>query len=110
MPGVGASASATAQAEPTVEVTPESEPAPEGTEAEQTDSTALLQAVSAGANRQQGENDLEAACQFVADWVAIKASCGLAVDQAERDAIELTLESCGERPVVIVPREPAAGS
>jgi hypothetical protein len=59
MPGVGASASATAQAEPTVEVTPESEPAPEGTEAEQTDSTALLQAVSAGANRQQGENDLE---------------------------------------------------
>jgi hypothetical protein len=61
-----------------------------------------LQAVSSGANRQQGENDpaswlpvdREAACQFVADWVAIKASWGLSVDQTERDAIELTLESC----------------
>ena len=74
-----------------------------------------LQAVSAGANRQQGENgpaswlpaEIEVACDFVADWVAIKASWGLAVDQVERDAIELTLESCGERMVTVVPREPS---
>jgi len=80
-----------------------------------------LQAVSAGANRQQGENDpaswlpvdLETACQFVADWVAIKASWHLGVDQAETDAIELTLENCGVRSVVVVSREtgePPAGS
>ena len=70
-----------------------------------------LQAVSSGANRQQGEHDpaswlpadLEAACQFVADWVAIKASWGIAVDQAERGAIELTLQNCGERMVTVVP-------
>ena len=69
-----------------------------------------LQAVSAGANRQQGENDpaswlpadLDAACDFVSDWVAIKATWELAVDQVERDAIELTLESCGEQPVTVL--------
>jgi hypothetical protein len=69
--------------------------------------------VSAGVNRQQGENDpaswlpidREAACQFVADWVAIKTSWGLSVDQAERDAIELTLESCPVRTVTDRPRE-----
>jgi hypothetical protein len=77
-----------------------------------------LQAVSSGANRQQGENDpaswlpvdREAACQFVADWVAIKASWDLSVDQAERDAIALTLESCPERTLTFVLRgleEPA---
>lgn len=63
-----------------------------------------LQAVSSGANRQQGENDpaswlpadLEAACQFVHDWVAIKATWGLSVDEVERDAIEATLEACAE--------------
>jgi len=73
-----------------------------------------LQAVSAGANRQQGESDparwlpvdREAACAFVTDWVAIKASWGLSVDQAERDAIELTLETCPERMVTVVPKEP----
>jgi hypothetical protein len=72
-----------------------------------------LQAVSAGVNRQQGENDpaswlpidREAACQFVTDWVAIKASWGLSVDQAERDAIELTLESCPVRIVTVLPTE-----
>ena len=73
-----------------------------------------LQAVSAGANRQHGENDpaswlpadREAACQFVSDWIAIKASWGLSVDQAERDAIDRTVESCPERTVTVVPREP----
>jgi len=64
-----------------------------------------LQAVSAGANRQQGDRDpaswlpadRDAACQFVSDWVAIKASWGLSVDQVERDAIALTLDGCSER-------------
>ncbi len=78
----------------------------------------LLQAASAGANRQQGENDpaswlpsdLDAACEFVADWVAIKATWGLGVDEVERDAIELRLESCPERTVTVEPREPAAVS
>lgn len=68
------------------------------------DDERTLQAVSAGANRQQGENDpaswlpadREAACQFVTDWVAIKASWGLTVDEVERDAIEATLEACAE--------------
>ncbi|MEX1345768.1 MAG: HNH endonuclease family protein [Candidatus Limnocylindrales bacterium] len=77
-----------------------------------------LQAVSAGANRQQGENDpaswlpanLDAACDFVRDWVAIKARWGLAVDQMERDAIRLTLESCGERQAADRPRGFADGS
>lgn len=72
-----------------------------------------LQAVSSGANRQQGENDpaswlpvdRDVACRFVADWVAIKASWDLSVDQAERDAIVLTLEDCDERMVTLVPRE-----
>ena len=77
-----------------------------------------LQAVSSGANRQQSDNDPaswlpidhEAACRFVTDWVAIKASWGLSIDELERDAIELTLEFCGERPVAVVPREPGAAS
>ena len=61
-----------------------------------------LQAVSSGVNRQQGErdpaswlpNDRDAACQFVADWVAIKAAWNLSVDQLEHDAVEATLEAC----------------
>jgi hypothetical protein len=61
-----------------------------------------LQAVSSGANRQQGESDpaswlpadQEAACQFVRDWVEIKATWGLTVDEIERSAIEATLVAC----------------
>ena len=71
-----------------------------------------LQAVSSGANRQQGErdpavwlpNDRDAACQFVIDWVVIKATWGLSVDQMEHDAIEATLLACPTRTVTIVPR------
>ena len=71
-----------------------------------------LQAVSSGVNRQQGEsdpgawlpNDREAACQFVVDWVAIKASWELSVDEAERAAVEATLQSCPARSVIVVPR------
>ena len=71
-----------------------------------------LQAVSAGVNRQQGENDpatwlpidRDTACAFVVDWVAIKASWGLTIDPAEHDAIALTLEACPEHLVVVVPR------
>jgi hypothetical protein len=71
-----------------------------------------LQAVSAGANRQQGQNDpaawlpsgREVACQFVNDWVAIKATWGLSVDDLEREAIELTLQSCPDRIVMVTPR------
>ncbi len=70
-----------------------------------------LGAVSSGANRQQGErdpavwlpNDRAAACQFVIDWVAIKATWGLSVDQMERDAIEATLLACPARIATIAP-------
>ena len=63
-----------------------------------------LQAVSAGANRQQGDADparwlpadRAAACQFVQDWVAIKARWALSVDPLEHDAIALTLEACAD--------------
>jgi len=76
-----------------------------------------LQAVSSGANRQQGErdpavwlpNDRDAACQFVVDWVAIKATWELSVDEMERDAIEATLQGCPTRTVTVVPREELEG-
>gem|GEM_PF-1327132 len=71
-----------------------------------------LQAVSSGANRLQGERDpgvwlpadRDVACRFVIDWVAIKATWGLSVNQMERDAIEATLLACPTRTVTIVPR------
>ena len=64
-----------------------------------------LQAVSAGANREQGQNDpaswlpadREAACQFVRAWVVIKSRWELSVDDLERAAIEATLEACAAR-------------
>ena len=72
------------------------------------DDERTLQAVSSGVNRQQGESDpaswlpvdRDAACQFVADWVAIKASWGLSVDETERGAIAATLEACSRLEVV----------
>lgn len=78
-----------------------------------------LQAVSSGVNRQQGENDPASwlpvtqtvACRFVRDWVAIKASWGLSVDEPECEAVEATLERCPDRTVTVVPRsldEPAS--
>jgi len=71
-----------------------------------------LQAVSSGVNRQQGARDPAAwlpidrdvACTFVIDWVAIKATWGLSLDELERDAIELTLQSCPDRTVTLVKR------
>lgn len=71
-----------------------------------------LQAVSSGVNRQQGERDpaswlpatQDVACGFVRDWVAIKASWGLSVDELERRAIEATLESCPDHSLTMVPR------
>jgi len=76
------------------------------------DDERTLQAVSAGANRQQGEADpaswlpldREAACRFVTDWVAIKASWDLAVDETERDAIAFTLENCAQRTTTVTRR------
>lgn len=72
-----------------------------------------LRAVSSGANRQQGENDpatwlpadRNVACEFVADWVMIKATWGLSVDEVEREAIETTLRSCPTRAAVFTPQE-----
>lgn len=72
-----------------------------------------LQAVSSGANRQQSDNDpaswlpidRDVACQFVSDWVAIKASWGLSMDEFERDVIAATLESCPERSAKVVEQE-----
>jgi len=71
-----------------------------------------LQAVSSGVNRQQGARDpaawlpvdQHAACAFVIDWVAIKATWGLSVDELERTAIDLTLQSCPDRTVTLVKR------
>ena len=72
-----------------------------------------LQAVSSGANRQQGEADPaswlpadhDAACRFVADWVAIKASWAMSIDELERDVVLLTLGDCAGRAVVVLPRD-----
>jgi hypothetical protein len=72
-----------------------------------------LRAVSAGANRDQGEADPASwlpadqavACEFVLDWVAIKASWGLAVDQVERDVVGSTLEACPDRMTTVVARD-----
>ena len=72
-----------------------------------------LRATSSGANRDQGEadpaawlpSDQEVACQFVVDWVAIKASWGLAVDEVEREAIAATLEGCLDRTTTVVARD-----
>lgn len=71
-----------------------------------------LRAVSSGANRDQGEADPSSwvpadqavACEFILDWVAIKASWGLAVDEVERDAIASTLEECPDRMTTVVVR------
>ncbi len=71
-----------------------------------------LQAVSSGVNRQQGARDpatwlpidQDVACRFVIDWVAIKAAWGLSLDELERDAIELTLQSFPDRTVTVVKR------
>lgn len=72
-----------------------------------------LAAVSSGANRQQGESDpaswlpadLDTACRFLIDWLAIKASWDLAVDEAERDAISVTLTNCPGREVTLLLRD-----
>jgi hypothetical protein len=76
------------------------------------DDERTLQAVSAGVNRQQGDADpaswlpadRDVACQFVTDWVAIKARWGLSVDETERNAISATLEACAS----LAPTEPGA--
>ena len=70
-----------------------------------------LVAVTAASNRGKGDRDpaqwmpplASAACTYVVDWVAVKTLWHLAVDPAERQALEGLAAECSQTPVPPIP-------
>jgi len=70
-----------------------------------------LVAVTARSNRQKADQDPatwmppspDATCRYTADWISVKLTWNLAVDPAERDALNRLADSCPDQDITYTP-------